>query len=130
MKEELKYINLDWRTHDWDTKLLNFEKKVKFDIIVSNPPYIPSNEINFLEAEVKDHDPTIALDGGKDGLNAYRSIIPGLKNLIKPNGKIFIEIGKGQENLVSEIARQHGLLSIECKKDLSNIIRVIIFTIK
>ena len=129
-KARLKYINLDWHKHDWDTKLLDFEEETKFDIIVSNPPYIPSNEIKFLETEVKNYDPTLALDGGKDGLNSYRSIIPKLKNLVKPNGKIFFEIGKGQENLVSEIALQHGFLSIEYKKDLSDIIRVIIFTIK
>ena len=130
LKAKLKYINLDWCKHDWDKRLLNFEEKAKFDIILSNPPYIPSNEIKFLEPEVKDYDPILALDGGKDGLNAYRSIIPRLKNLVKSDGKIFVEIGKGQENLVSEIAFQHGLLSIEYKRDLSNIIRVIIFTIK
>ena len=130
LKARLKFINLDWCTHDWDTKLLNFEEKAKFDIIISNPPYIPSNEIMFLESEVKDYDPTLALDGGKDGLNAYRSIFLKLKNLVKSDGKIFVEIGKGQENLVSEIALQHGLLSIEYKKDLSDITRVIIFTIK
>ena len=130
LKARLKYINLDWCTHDWDIKLLNYEEKATFDIIVSNPPYIPSNEIKFLETEVKDYDPYLALDGGKDGLNAYRSIIPRLKNLVKPDGRIFVEIGKGQENLVSEIAFQHGLLSIEYKRDLSDIIRVITFIIK
>ena len=130
LKGTLKYIYLDWRTHDWDTQLLNIEENKKFDIIVTNPPYIPSNDINFLETEVKDYDPILALDGGNDGLNAYRSIIPRLKNLVKSDGKIFVEIGRGQENSVSEIAVQHDLLSIDYKRDLSNIIRVIIFTIK
>ena len=129
-KARLKYINLDWYTYDWDVQLLNFERKVKYDIIISNPPYIPSNEIKFLETEVKDYDPTLALDGGNDGLSAYRSIIPSLKNLVKSDGKIFFEIGKGQENIVSQIALQHGLISIDCKRDLSNIIRVIILNIK
>ena len=130
LKGTLKYIHLDWRTHDWDTQLLNIEENKKFDIIVTNPPYIPSNDINFLETEVKDYDPILALDGGNDGLNAYRSIIPRLKNLVKSDGKIFVEIGRGQENSVSEIALQHGLLSIDYKRDLSNIIRVIVFNIK
>ena len=130
LKGTLKYIHLDWRTHDWDTQLLNIEENKKFDIIVTNPPYIPSNDINFLEIEVRDYDPILALDGGNDGLNAYRSIIPRLKNLVKFNGKIFVEIGRGQENSVSEIALQHGLLSIDYKRDLSNIIRVIVFNIK
>ena len=130
LKGKLKCIHLDWHTHKWDTQLLNFEENEKFDIIVTNPPYIPSNDINFLEIEVKDYDPILALDGGNDGLNAYRSIIPRLKNLVKSDGKIFVEIGKGQENSVSEIALQHGLLSIDYKRDLSNIIRVIVFNIK
>ena len=130
LKGTLKYIHLDWRTHDWDTQLLNIEENKKFDIIVTNPPYIPSNDINFLETEVKDYDPILALDGGNDGLNAYRSIIPRLKNLVKSDGKIFVEIGRGQENSVSEIALQHGLHSIDYKRDLSNIIRVIVFNIK
>ena len=130
LKGKLKYIHLDWHTHNWDTQLLYFEENKKFDIIITNPPYIPSNDINFLEIEVKDYDPILALDGGNDGLNAYRSIIPRLKNLVKSDGKIFVEIGRGQENSVSEIALQHGLLSIDYKRDLSNIIRVIVFNIK
>ncbi len=130
LKGKLKYINLDWHTHDWDTKLLNFEEKIKFDIIVTNPPYIPSNDIKFLETEVRDYDPILALDGGNDGLDAYRSIIPRLKYLLKSDGKIFVEIGKGQEDLVSKIGSQNDLFFVESKKDLSNITRVIVFNVK
>jgi release factor glutamine methyltransferase len=130
LKGKLKYINLDWHADDWDTKLLNSSDKTKFDIIVTNPPYIPSNEIKLLETEVREYDPILALDGGNDGLDAYRSIIPKLKNLLKPDGKIFVEIGKGQENLVSTFGLQNGLLSVGYKKDLSNINRVIVFNIK
>ena len=130
LKGKLKCVHLDWHTYNWDTQLLNFEENKKFDIIVINPPYIPSNDIYFLEIEVRVYDPILALDGGNDGLNAYRSIIPRLKNLVKSDGKIFVEIGSGQENSVSEIALQHGLLSIDYKRDLSNIIRVIVFNIK
>ncbi|MDC3116292.1 peptide chain release factor N(5)-glutamine methyltransferase [Alphaproteobacteria bacterium] len=130
LKGKLTYINLDWHTHDWDTKLLNLVDKRNFDIIITNPPYIPSNEIKFLETEVKDYEPIFALDGGNDGLDAYRSIIPKFKNLLKPDGKIFVEIGNGQENLVSKIGLQNGLLPVECKKDLSNINRVVVFNIK
>ena len=130
LKGRLKYINLDWHTDDWDTKLLNSTDKTKFDIVVTNPPYIPSNEIKFLETEVRKYDPILALDGGYDGLDAYRSIIPKLKNLLKPDGKIFVEVGKGQENLVSKIGLQNGLLSVGYKKDLSNINRVIVFNVK
>ncbi len=116
LKGRLKYINLDWHTDDWDTKLLNSIDNTKFDIIVTNPPYIPSNEIKFLETEVREYDPILALDGGNDGLDAYRSIVPKLKNLLKPDGKIFVEIGKGQENIVSKIGLQNGLLSVGFKK--------------
>ena len=130
LKGKLKYINLDWHTDDWDIKLLNSSDKTKFNIIVTNPPYIPSNEIKLLETEVREYDPILALDGGNDGLDAYRSIIPKLKNLLKPDGKIFVEIGKGQENLVSTLGLQNGLLSVGYKKDLSNINRVIVFNIK
>lgn len=127
---KIEFINMDWLSYDWDKKLLNLKKKVKYDVIVINPPYIPSDDIKLLKTEVKDYDPALALDGGKDGLSAYRNIIPKLKNLIKFNGKIFIEIGKGQEQSVSEIGLAHGLFPLEYKKDLSNISRVIIFTIK
>ena len=90
---------------------MNFEEKTKFDIIVTNPPYIPSNELKFLETEVREYDPILALDGGNDGLDAYRSIIPKLKKLLKPDGKIFVEVGKGQENIVSKIGLQNGPVS-------------------
>ena len=97
---------------------------------VTNPPYIPSKEINSLEPEVRYYDPILAIDGGNDGLDAYRSIIPKLKNLLKPNGKIFVEIGKKQEDSVSKIGLQNELISFGYKKDLSNINRVIVFNIK
>ena len=80
--------------------------------------------------EVKKHDPFVALNGGKDGLDAYKSILPKLANIIKSNGKIFLEIGKGQESLVTSIATEHGLSLKEYKKDLSGVIRVLIFIVK
>lgn len=128
-KRKLNYIALDWHEQDWNKKLLKNEKK-KFDVIVSNPPYIPSKQIKFLQKEVKDYDPIMALDGGCDGLKAYRAIIPKLKFLLKTNGKLFFEIGKGQEDAVSEIASDNGLICINYNKDLSGIIRVLTFIIK
>ena len=73
-----KCINLDWNVSDWDKKLMTIENNIKFDIIISNPPYIPTNNIKTLKKEVKKYDPFIALNGGKDGLDAYRSILPNL----------------------------------------------------
>ncbi len=123
-------INLDWRSLDWDQRLLDIEKNVKFDVIVTNPPYIPSTEINFLKKEVKYHEPLIALDGGKDGLNAYQSIFRKLSKLLKLNGKLFVEIGQNQEKSVCKIALDNAFFPIDYGLDLSGILRVIVFNIK
>ena len=125
-----KCINLDWNVKDWDKKLMTIENNIKFDLVISNPPYIPTNDITILKKEVKRYDPFIALNGGKDGLDSYRSIFSKLINIIKSSGKIFLEIGKGQENCVTKIALEHGLLPKEYKKDLSGVIRIIAFIIK
>ncbi len=128
--ERSKYINLNWNFRDWGKQLMKIENNMKYDIVISNPPYIPTNDIKTLTKEVKKYDPFIALDGGKDGLDSYRSIFFNLSNIIKSNGKIFFEIGKGQENDVTKIAIKHGLFPKEYKKDLSGVTRVIIFGIK
>ena len=128
--ERSKYINLDWNFRDWDKQLMKIENNMKYDIAISNPPYIPTNDIKTLTKEVKKYDPFIALDGGKDGLDSYRSIFSNLSNIIKSNGNIFFEIGKGQENDVTKIAIKHGLFPKEYKKDLLGVTRVIIFGIK
>ena len=128
--ERSKYINLDWNFRDWDKQLMKIENNMKYDIAISNPPYIPTNDIKTLTKEVKKYDPFIALDGGKDGLDSYRSIFSNLSNIIKSNGNIFFEIGKGQENDVTKIGIKHGLFPKEYKKDLSGVTRVIIFGIK
>lgn len=125
-----KFVNLDWRDENWDTNLNKIENKTKFDVIISNPPYIPTEDIKNLQKEVKEYDPFIALNGGEDGLQAYQSIIPKLKNIMNKNGKIFFEIGKGQENYITKLAAVHGLLPQEYRKDLSGVVRVITFIIK
>ena len=125
-----KFVHLDWRDIDWDLNLIKIENETKFDILISNPPYIPAGEIKKLQKEVREYDPFIALNGGKDGLNAYKLIIPKLRNILKKNGKIFFEIGKGQEKFISSIAMEYGLLPIQYKKDLSGVNRVIVFIIK
>ena len=128
--EKSNFINLDWRNSDWGKKLLKLEKNIKFDLIVSNPPYIASNDIKNLQIEVREHEPIIALDGGEDGLDAFRFIMPKINNLLQKNGKIFIEIGKGQQNQVEKIASDYGLFAIDFVKDLSGLIRVLIFIVK
>jgi release factor glutamine methyltransferase len=79
-----------------------------FDLIVSNPPYIPSREIELLEPEVRDYDPRDALDGGADGLDIYRSLIPSALACMNSGGWLFVEIGAGQEQDVKHLIRVAG----------------------
>jgi release factor glutamine methyltransferase len=80
-----------------------------FDLIVSNPPYIPSADIASLAVEVRDHDPRRALDGGPDGLDAYRTIARQAASLLAPAGHLIVEIGSGQTDDVTAIVRNAGL---------------------
>ena len=128
--ERCDYFQLDWNKNGWDSLLLNYRNDSKFDIILSNPPYIPTNEIKFLQKEVKEFDPLIALDGGLDGLLAYKTIFPRLKNLLNNGAKIFIEIGKGQEEMVSQIGYENNLSLLGYEKDLAGIVRVLILEFK
>ncbi len=130
LSKRSKYINLSWKANDWDIELLTIENNTKYDVIISNPPYISTDIIKTLKKEVKKHDPFVALNGGKDGLDAYRSIIPKLRNIVKLHGKIFLEIGKEQESFVTSIAKEHGLSQKGYKKDLSGVTRVLMFIIK
>jgi release factor glutamine methyltransferase len=79
-----------------------------FDLIVSNPPYIPSSDIKGLEPEVRDYDPRHALDGGTDGLDIYRSMIPAAAEFLTPNGWLLVEVGAGQAQVVAELIRKAG----------------------
>ena len=130
LSKRSKFINLDWKDVDWDIKLMKIEDRIKFDIIISNPPYISTEDIKNLQKEVKNYDPYIALNGGKDGLDAFKCIIPKLKNILKKDGKVFFEIGKGQEYFVSKKAIEEGFHPTAYKKDLSGVIRVIVFIFK
>lgn len=97
-----------------------------FDLIVSNPPYIRSEDIAGLEPEVARHEPHLALDGGADGLAAYRSLMPHAARLKAAEGRIALELGIGQADAVAEIARQAGLLPMGTARDLAGIDRVLI----
>ena len=97
-----------------------------FDVIVSNPPYIRTDEIENLQEEVKLHDPHLALDGGESGLDFYRRIIKDSKDHLKTNGMIFFEIGFDQAEEVSKILKENDYHDIVVKKDLSGLDRVVI----
>jgi release factor glutamine methyltransferase len=99
--------------------------KEKFDIIVSNPPYISSEEFPELAPELKVYEPEDALTDFSDGLKFYREISRNAKYLLKPEGKIFFEMGKGLHENIKEILEKNGFKKIQIKKDLQNIERVI-----
>jgi release factor glutamine methyltransferase len=96
-----------------------------FDIIVSNPPYIPSSEITALMPEVRDHDPSLALDGGIDGLGPYRLLIPQVKNFLNSGGLAAFEVGQNQAAQVADLFKINGFTDITAHKDLGHIERCI-----
>jgi release factor glutamine methyltransferase len=99
-----------------------------FDIVLSNPPYIESAAIAGLEPEVAGFDPLAALDGGADGLDAYRALIPEAARRLKPGGLLALEIGAGQGDAVRNIAAAAGLTGSGSADDLAGIERCLLFT--
>ena len=97
-----------------------------FDLVVSNPPYIATHEIDALEPEVAVHEPRLALDGGPDGLDAYRRLMPDVTRLLKPGGRFALEIGQGQGEAVIALARAAGLDPELVRPDLTGIGRVVV----
>lgn len=106
------------------------KRRRKFDIIVSNPPYIPSKDIEKLDKNVRECDPVLALDGGEDGLDFYRQIIAQAKNRLNGGGKIFFEVGKGQAPAVRKILREHEFVEIKTIKDYNKIERIVCGKVK
>ena len=82
--------------------------KIFFDLIVSNPPYIPTSEISKLQAEVREHAPHVALDGGADGLDFYRALATHALKRLQPSGRLMLEIGDGQAEMVSALLLAAG----------------------
>ena len=102
----------------------------KFDLIVSNPPYIVKREINQLSEDIKKFEPQKALDGGHDGLDVIRKVIYKSKNILKLNGILALEIGRGQDYSVSNILRLNGFREIKKIKDYRDNVRCIFSTLK
>ena len=117
ISEKVSFIASNW------TKSI----KGKFDIIISNPPYIKSSNIINLQKEVKNHDPLIALDGGEDGLICYKEIMKNIKGLMKKNAFLLLEIDSWQGNIIIELSKKNHLKFFSIKKDLSGKERCIIF---
>jgi len=98
----------------------------KFDLIISNPPYIPSAEIETLQPEVRDFDPHGALDGGVDGLDLYRMLAAGTKTFLKPDGKIMLEFGDGQADAIKMVFENEKWIVEAVKEDYSQRARILI----
>lgn len=108
-----------------ETRLIDLygDLSEKFDIIVSNPPYIKTEEIDTLDKEVKDYEPRIALDGGEDGLDFYRRICEGAKQRLSEHGKLFLEAGYGEAEEIKKMLEND--FNVEIIKDISGIDRII-----
>ena len=109
-----------FRTGDWGQGMVE-----RFDIVVSNPPYIPSAEIAALAPEVREHDPRRALDGGPDGLAPYRIIAAQLPALLVPGGLVAFEVGQGQAADVASLLAAQGFAAIATLRDLGGIERCV-----
>jgi release factor glutamine methyltransferase len=124
-------LGMDRRTRfaigDWGRDIKSEPFSGLFDVILSNPPYIETAALAELEPEVVRHDPSLALDGGADGLEAYRRLMPDVVRLLKPGGLLALEIGQGQGDAVRRIVRTAGLDSIGSAADLAGIERCLLF---
>ena len=96
-----------------------------FDLVVSNPPYIPSDDIAGLDPEVREHDPRLALDGGPDGLQAYRDLAPEIARILRPDGIFAVEIGWDQGPQVKALFEAAGFTDVKVVKDLGDRDRVV-----
>jgi release factor glutamine methyltransferase len=108
---------------DWASALA---PGARFDLVLSNPPYIETAAIPALMPEVARHEPRQALDGGPDGLDAYRAILAALPGLLAPGGRAVLELGQGQRAAVEALARGAALCPIGCRADLGGIDRALI----
>jgi release factor glutamine methyltransferase len=110
----------DWRQAGWTDRL-----EGPFDLLVSNPPYIESVAVEGLMPEVARHEPRLALDGGADGLAAYRIIAAALPALVVPGGWAIVEVGEGQAPEIASLFAAEGLVPRPSRKDLGGIERVV-----
>ena len=122
-----KQLNLTNRVKFFNSSVDNF-KIGKYDLVVSNPPYIELLNIKYLEKDVVNFEPKLALSGGLDGFSKIRKVISKTKTLIKKNGKFILEIGFNQKNKVIEILKEEGFFINKAIKDYGNNDRCIIST--
>ena len=96
-----------------------------FDVVVANPPYVPTGELADLAPEVRDHEPRLALDGGLDGLDAYRELAPQVMRVLRPEGVFAVEVGLGQAAAVQRLFEDAGAASVSVHNDLTDRPRIV-----
>lgn len=106
---------------DWAAALAE-----RFDLVVSNPPYIETAALAGLDPEVREHDPVLALDGGADGLDAYRAIASSLPRLLAPGGRVVLEVGSTQARAVAALLTDRGLVVSSIVRDLGGHQRAVV----
>ncbi len=126
-KFNAKQLNLTNRVKFFHSSVDNFNNG-KYDVIVSNPPYIEQSSLKYLEKDVVNFEPKLALSGGFDGFSKIRKVINKTNNLIKKNGKFILEIGFNQKNKVIKILKEEGFYVNKAIKDYGNNDRCIIST--
>lgn len=119
LASRVEFLIRDWTHPAWRDGL------GRFDLVISNPPYIPDDDISALEPEVREFDPLRALAGGADGLDPYRVLVPQLPELLLPGGIAGFELGAGQAAAVAELFRRAGLEVTAVPKDLGGIERCV-----
>ena len=124
-KENAANLDLEGRASFLRTEWATGFADHSFDFVASNPPYIPSGDIAGLDPEVKDHDPILALDGGPDGLQAYRDLAPEIMRILKPGGTFAVEIGFDQGPKVKALFEEAGFGNVIVVKDLGDRHRVV-----
>lgn len=112
---------VEFLVQNWGDNLVK-----KYDCVISNPPYIDTNEIDLLQPDVQNFEPKLALDGGDDGMDCYREIASQLSKLLTPDGIALFEIGINQAESVSKIFQNHGFMVIKQIRDLAGIIRCLV----
>jgi release factor glutamine methyltransferase len=130
--EALRWAAANLAAHDLESRATLIETEWPeeaspgFDVVLSNPPYIPTADIGALEPEVSRYEPRAALDGGSDGLDAYRVLAPRIARLLKPSGLAILELGAGQGPPVAALMTAAGLQVPEIVPDLAEIPRALV----
>ena len=124
-RENAANLDLDGRCTFVRTEWATGFADASFDLVVSNPPYIPTGDIAGLDPEVRDHDPHLALDGGPDGLQPYRDLAPEIARILRPQGVFAVEIGWDQGPAVKALFEAAGFAGVKVVKDLGDRDRVV-----